>query len=59
MRIASDPTPPCSPRQAASAGAAAADGGSTLVIRHQLKGCHSWSAKGDAYKASQTLIVQC
>ena len=41
-----------------SAGAAAAAGGSTLVIRHQLKGCHSWSANGDAYKASQTLKVQ-
>ena len=27
---------------------AAASGGSTLVIRHELKGCHAWSANGDA-----------
>jgi len=36
-------------------GAAAAGGGQTLVIRHQLKGCHSWSANGDAFKASQAI----
>jgi len=34
---------------------AAASGGSTLVIRHELKGCHAWSANGDAYKATQAI----
>jgi hypothetical protein len=41
-----------------ASGAAAAGSGSTLVIRHQLKGCHSWSANGDTYKASQTMKLQ-
>lgn len=36
---------------------AAASGGSTLVIRHQLKGCHSWSANGDAYKPTQSIAL--
>jgi plastocyanin len=38
--------------------AASASSGSTLVIRHQLKGCHSWSANGDAYKATQAIKLQ-
>ena len=37
---------------------ASASGGSTLVIRHQVKGCHSWSANGDAYKATQAIKLQ-
>jgi hypothetical protein len=37
---------------------ASASGGSTLVIRHQVKGCHSWSANGDAYKAAQAIKLQ-
>ena len=37
---------------------AAASGGPTLVIRHQLKGCHSWSANGDAYKPSQSITLR-
>ena len=37
---------------------ASASGGSTLVIRHQVQGCHSWSANGDAYKATQAIKLQ-
>jgi plastocyanin len=36
---------------------ASASGGSTLVIRHQLKGCHSWSANGDTYKPTQSITL--
>ncbi len=37
---------------------ASASGGSTLVIRHQVEGCHSWSANGDAYKPTQAIKLQ-
>ena len=40
---------------ALASGASAAGSGSTLVIRHQLQGCHSWSANGDAYKPAQAI----
>ena len=40
---------------ALASGASAAGSGSTLVIRHQTHGCHSWSANGDAYKATQAI----
>jgi plastocyanin len=30
---------------------------STLVIRHQLHGCHAWSLNGSAYKASQAVTL--
>ena len=40
------------------AAGASASGGSTLVIRHQVEGCHSWSANGDAYKATQAIKLQ-
>ena len=33
--------------------ALAAPGGATLVIRHQVRGCHSWSLNGGAWKATQ------
>ena len=29
--------------------------GMTLTIRHQLRGCHSWSVNGGAYKPSQSI----
>jgi len=35
--------------------ALAAPGGATLVIRHQVRGCHSWSLNGGAWKAAQHL----
>jgi plastocyanin len=30
---------------------------STLTIRHQLRGCHTWSFDGGAYKASLKIAV--
>jgi plastocyanin len=36
-----------------SQGAAKAPAKSTITIRHQLKGCHTWSANGGAYRATQ------
>jgi len=31
--------------------------GTTLTIRHQLRGCHSWSVNGGAYKPSQSISL--
>ena len=31
--------------------------GTTLTIRHQLRGCHSWSVNGGAYKPSQSVTL--
>jgi len=31
--------------------------GTTLTIRHQLRGCHSWSVNGRAYKPSQSITL--
>ncbi len=31
--------------------------GTTLTIRHQLRGCHSWSVNGGAFKPSQSVTV--
>src|SRR5262249_33795802 len=31
--------------------------GTTLTIRHQLHGCHTWSVDSGAYKASQTVTL--
>jgi hypothetical protein len=36
-----------------AAPASTAPGGATLVIRHQIRGCHSWSLNGGAWKATQ------
>ena len=33
--------------------ASAAPGGASLVIRHQIRGCHSWSLNGGAWKTTQ------
>src|ERR1700694_4516324 len=35
--------------------ASAAPASASLVIRHQVHGCHSWSLNGAAFKPSQTL----
>src|SRR5262245_30548435 len=45
---------------AALAFAVSAQAGSTssVVIRHQMRGCHTWSANGGAYKASQKMAVK-
>ena len=41
----------------AAASALAAPPSYQLVIRHQVKGCHSWSLAGGAWKAKQTLTA--
>jgi hypothetical protein len=33
--------------------ASAAPGGASLAIRHQVRGCHSWSLNGGAWKTTQ------
>src|SRR5438067_27438 len=40
--------------------AAAASGGSTasILIRHQVRGCHSWSLNGGPFQASQSLSLR-
>jgi plastocyanin len=35
--------------------ASAAPTNATLVIRHQLRGCHTWSLNGGAFRPSQTV----
>jgi hypothetical protein len=37
--------------------AAAAPRAGTLVIRHQLHGCHAWSLNGGAYKVTQHVAL--
>src|SRR5213596_104074 len=32
--------------------------GPLLIIRHQVRGCHSWSYNGGAYKVSQTVTLK-
>jgi hypothetical protein len=29
----------------------------TLTIRHQMKGCHTWSFNGSAYRAAQSITL--
>jgi plastocyanin len=43
---------------AAVASAAAAPGHASVLIRHQTKGCHSWSVNGGAFKASQSITLR-
>jgi len=43
----------------ASAGAATSTPGhASLLIRHQMRGCHTWSANNDAFKASQAITLR-
>jgi len=37
--------------------ASAAPGGASLVSRHQVRGCHSWSLNGGAWKATQHIRI--
>lgn len=36
-------------------GALAAPNQATLMIRHQVRGCHAWAVNGGAFRAAQTL----
>jgi plastocyanin len=38
--------------------AAPASGGATVTIRHQMRGCHSWSFNSGPFKASQSVTVK-
>jgi plastocyanin len=42
---------------AVQATGAFAHGSSTVTIRHQMRGCHTWSFDGSAYKASLRVTV--
>ena len=42
---------------AVTAAASAAAPDATVVIRHQQRGCHTWSVNGGAWKATQKLAV--
>jgi plastocyanin len=42
---------------AAGGAAAAPTPNASMLIRHQVRGCHSWSVNGGSFKASQTLTV--
>jgi plastocyanin len=41
-----------------AAGLAAAPNSASVLIRHQVRGCHSWSVNGGAFKASQSLTIR-
>jgi len=43
---------------AGAASAASAPGHASLLIRHQLRGCHSWSVNGGAFKANQSITLR-
>ena len=42
---------------AATLASAGTSSSATVVIRHQLRGCHSWSVNGGPFKAAQTLSL--
>ena len=42
-----------------AASALAAPGNhASVLIRHELRGCHSWSVNGDAFKSSQSITLR-
>jgi plastocyanin len=43
---------------AAVASAGSAPSHSTLLIRHQMRGCHTWSVNGGRFRASQTVTLR-
>ena len=42
----------------ALAATASASNNASILIRHEVKGCHAWSANGAPYGASQKLVVK-
>jgi plastocyanin len=42
----------------AASAASTAPGHASLLIRHQTKGCHSWSVNGGAFKASHSITLR-
>jgi hypothetical protein len=43
---------------AGTASATTAPGHASLLIRHQMRGCHTWSVDGGAFKASQSATLR-
>jgi plastocyanin len=43
---------------AGAASAASSAGHASLLIRHQVRGCHSWSVNGGAFKPSQSINLR-
>ncbi len=43
---------------ASAAAAAPSPGSASLVIRHQLHGCHSWALNGGAYNPTQAVALR-
>jgi plastocyanin len=43
---------------AGAASAASAQGHASVVIRHQMRGCHTWSVNGGPFKASQSITLR-
>lgn len=42
---------------AISAASASASPATSILIRHQVQGCHSWSVNGNAFTATQKIVV--
>jgi hypothetical protein len=43
---------------AAGAASAASTSSASVVIRHQMRGCHTWSVNGGPFRASQTIALK-
>ena len=43
---------------AASAATTATSSNAAVVIRHQVKGCHTWSVNGGPFKAGQSITLR-
>jgi plastocyanin len=43
---------------ASAASAGSPPRNASLLIRHQVQGCHTWSANHDAFKASQSITLR-
>lgn len=43
---------------AISAASASASPATSILIRHQVQGCHSWSVNGNAFTATQKIVVR-
>src|SRR5712692_10339246 len=41
-----------------AASAASTPGHASLLIRHQMRGCHTWSVNGGSFKASQAITLR-
>ena len=41
-----------------AAAAVSAPGHASILIRHAVHGCHTWSANGDAFKANQSITLR-